>query len=163
MTASRPTAAARARGASTSTPIKPGVLLVGRNGVCTDAIGTAVMGFDPMARHWQHPFPGDNHLLLLAQMGVGAVDPKRIEVRGLPVKEAVFPYNPKRQPRGELEASHYPPLRCRGRDSPCRAGHQCPNRAPLARWVPLLACPAVPETRLGKPTVAPVNSGRLGH
>ena len=90
-------------------PIKPGVLLAGRNGVCTDAIGTAVMGFDPMAPHWQHPFPGDNHLLLLAQVGVGAADPKRIEVRGVSVKEAVFPYNPKRQPRGELEISHYLP------------------------------------------------------
>ena len=97
------------------------MLLVGRNGVCTDAVGTAVMGFDPMAPHWQHPFPGDNHLLLLAQAGVGAVDPKRIEVRGVPVKEAVFPYNPKRQPRGELEASHYPPLHWSSQFA-CRSG-----------------------------------------
>ncbi len=31
------------------------------------------------------------------------------------------------------------------------------------RWVPRLACPAVPETRLDKPTVAPIISGETGH
>ena len=37
----------------------------------------------------------------------------------------------------------------------------CPSR--LYHWVPLLACPAVPETRLDKPTVAPVNSTWTDH
>jgi uncharacterized protein (DUF362 family) len=79
-------------------PLKPNLLLAGRNVVCTDAVATAVMGYDPQAGHGQFPFPGDNHLLLLAQAGVGTIDPKRIEVRGLPVEKALFPFNPKRVP-----------------------------------------------------------------
>jgi uncharacterized protein (DUF362 family) len=68
---------------------EPKLLLAGRNGVCTDAVATAVMGFDPEAPHGQKPFPGDNHLRLLAQAGVGAIDLKHIEVRGLKIKDAV--------------------------------------------------------------------------
>ena len=45
---------------------KPGLLLAGRNPVCTDAIATAVMGYDPMARAATGPFPGDNHLAMAA-------------------------------------------------------------------------------------------------
>jgi uncharacterized protein (DUF362 family) len=72
--------------------VEPKLLLVGQNGVTTDAIATAVMGFDPMAPHGAAPFPGDNHLRLLASVGVGTNDPARIEVRGLPLKEAVHPF-----------------------------------------------------------------------
>ena len=78
--------------------LAPKLLIVGRNTVCTDAVATAVMGYDPLAGHGEFPFPGENHLLLLNQMGVGELDPKRIEVRGLTIKEALFPFNPKRTP-----------------------------------------------------------------
>ncbi len=74
--------------------VEPKLLLVGRNGVCTDAVATAVMGFDPQAPPRSFPFQGDNHLQLLADAGVGTNDPKRIEVVGVPLKEAVFPYAP---------------------------------------------------------------------
>jgi uncharacterized protein (DUF362 family) len=77
--------------------VEPKLLLVGRNGVCTDAISTAVMGFDPQAKPDQFPFQGDNHLQLLASAGIGTNDPKRIEVLGLPLKEAVFPFEPRRR------------------------------------------------------------------
>jgi len=87
-------------------PIKPGLLIVGRNAVCTDAIATAAMGYDPQATHGQFPFPGDNHLLLLAQVGQGAIDPKHIEVRGLPLQKAVHPFNPNRVPL-ELPTAYY--------------------------------------------------------
>jgi hypothetical protein len=43
----------------------PGVLLAGRNPVCTDAIVTAVMGYDPKAAAGSGPFPGDNHLAMV--------------------------------------------------------------------------------------------------
>jgi uncharacterized protein (DUF362 family) len=79
-------------------PIQPKLLFVGRNAVCTDAICTAAMGYDPQAGHAQFPFPGDNHLRLLAQVGVGTIDPKRIEVCGLPLEKAIYPFNPKRLP-----------------------------------------------------------------
>ena len=79
-------------------PIKPDLILVGRNAVCTDAISTAAMGYDPQAAHHAFPFPGENHLALLASVGTGTNDPRRIEVRGLALREAVHPFNPKRVP-----------------------------------------------------------------
>jgi uncharacterized protein (DUF362 family) len=75
---------------------EPKVLLVGRNGVCTDAVATAVMGFDPQAPHHQPPFPGDNHLALLASVGVGTNDLRQIEVVGTPIKDVVCPFAAKR-------------------------------------------------------------------
>src|SRR5262249_4336577 len=69
----------------------PGVLLAGRNAVCTDAVATAVMGYDPAARPGTGPFPGDNHLALAESLGLGTIDLGRIEVRGLSVKEARHP------------------------------------------------------------------------
>lgn len=75
--------------------VEPKVLLVGRNGVCTDAVCTAVMGFDPQAEHGKDAFPGDNPLRLLASAGLGTNDIKRIEVLGLPLEKAIHPYAPK--------------------------------------------------------------------
>lgn len=75
--------------------IKPRVLLAGRNGVCTDTVATAVMGFDPQAAEGKPPFPGANHLQLLAQAGVGTNDVTRIEIRGSPIKEVLCPFQPK--------------------------------------------------------------------
>ena len=86
--------------ATKAQPIQPGLLLVGRNPLCTDAVATAAMGYDPLAEHFEFPFPSENHLRLLHGVGVGEIDPKRIEVRGLPLKEAVYPFNPKHE---ELE------------------------------------------------------------
>ena len=44
---------------------------------------------------------GDNHLALLAQQGVGTNVVQDIEVRGLPLKEAIHPFNPNRLKVGE--------------------------------------------------------------
>ena len=82
-------------------PIKPQLLLVGRNGVCTDAIGAAAMGYNPAAGHKEFPFMGDNHLAFLAEKGVGTHVVEAIEVLGLPLKEALYPFNPKRLKVGE--------------------------------------------------------------
>jgi uncharacterized protein (DUF362 family) len=87
-------------------PLRPNLLLAGRNVVCTDAVAMGVMGYDPQAGHGQFPFPGDNHLLLLAQAGVGTIDLKRIEVRGLPIAKALFPFNPNRVPLDPPGAYH---------------------------------------------------------
>ena len=73
-------------------PIKPDLLLAGRNAVCTDAVATAAMGYDPQSAHFQGPFQGQNHLKLLRHVGVGEIDPARIDVRGLTLKEAVCPF-----------------------------------------------------------------------
>ena len=68
------------------------MILAGRNGVCTDAIATVVMGFDPMVKPGQSPFQGDNHLQLLAEGGIGTNDLKQIEVAGVPVRAAVHSF-----------------------------------------------------------------------
>lgn len=72
----------------------PGVLIAGLNPVSTDAVGTAVMGYDdPRALRGVKPFQScDNHLLLAEQAGVGSADPAQIDLRGLPIEKARYPY-----------------------------------------------------------------------
>jgi uncharacterized protein (DUF362 family) len=79
---------------------KPGLLLAGRNPVCTDAVATAVMGYDPQAKSATGPFPGDNHLVLAAGLGLGTNNPAEIEVVGLSVKEALHPFRWEPDERG---------------------------------------------------------------
>jgi uncharacterized protein (DUF362 family) len=74
--------------------IHPGLLIAGKNCVCTDAVGTAVMGFDPSADRGTPPFKtSDNMLRLAEQLGVGTRDLKRIEVIGTPASKARFLYS----------------------------------------------------------------------
>jgi uncharacterized protein (DUF362 family) len=70
----------------------PGLLMAGRNAVCTDAVAMAVMGYDPQAAAGTRPFPGENHLALAAARVVGSHDLKRIEVRGLSIAQARYSY-----------------------------------------------------------------------
>lgn len=73
--------------------VAPGVILAGTNCVNTDAVATAVMGFDSMADRGTKPFETcDSTLRLAEQLGVGTRDLKQIEVVGLPLKDAVFPF-----------------------------------------------------------------------
>lgn len=75
--------------------VKPGLLLVGRNPVCVDAVCTAVMGYDPRAERGPKPFlRGDNMLTLAEAVGLGTSDLSRIEVAGLSIKDALFDYGP---------------------------------------------------------------------
>ena len=74
-------------------PIKPGVLIAGANPVTTDAVGAALMGFDPMASRGTAPFETcDNTLEFAEQHGIGTRDLSRIEVIGVPIAEARTPY-----------------------------------------------------------------------
>lgn len=71
--------------------VQPGVLIAGTNAVCTDAVATAVMGYDPRAPRNTPPFRDcDNTLLLAEANGVGAADLKRIEVAGVPIAKAMY-------------------------------------------------------------------------
>ncbi len=75
--------------------VKPGLLLVGRNPVAVDTVSTAVMGYDPRAPRGTKPFlRGDNCLTLAEAVGLGPADLNRIEVVGLPLKEAVYDFGP---------------------------------------------------------------------
>ncbi len=71
--------------------IHPGLLIAGMNSVCTDAVATAVMGFDPMADRGTPPFEKCDSTLKLAEgLGVGTRDLKRIEVVGTPIDKARY-------------------------------------------------------------------------
>ena len=72
----------------------PGVLIAGLNPVSTDAVGVAVMGYEsPRATRGTPPFQGcDNHLLLAEGVGLGLADLSRIEVRGMTIAQARYPY-----------------------------------------------------------------------
>jgi len=72
----------------------PGVIITGLNPVSTDAVATAVMGYpNPRALRGTHPFDHcDNHLLLAEQAGVGTADLAKIDVRGLSITKAIYPY-----------------------------------------------------------------------
>jgi uncharacterized protein (DUF362 family) len=63
--------------------VQPGVLIAGLNAVNTDAVGAAVMGYNPRAARGTPPFTMcDNTLLLAENLGVGSADLSRIEVVG---------------------------------------------------------------------------------
>jgi hypothetical protein len=72
---------------------RPHLLAAGRNPVCTDAIATVCMGYDPQAARATGPFPGDNHLNMAEQRGIGTNDPRRIEVVGLTVAQGRHPFH----------------------------------------------------------------------
>jgi len=72
----------------------PGILIAGRNPVSTDAVGTAVMGYNPRTARMTHPFDkGDNFLLLAEQAGLGSADLAQIDVRGLTIEKAHYQYD----------------------------------------------------------------------
>lgn len=71
--------------------VHPGLLIAGVNCVATDAVATAVMGFDPMADRGTPPFENcDSTLRLAEHLGVGTRDLTRIEVTGTPISKARF-------------------------------------------------------------------------
>ena len=73
--------------------VEPGLLIAGLNPVCTDAVTMAVMGYDPQAGRGAPPFRRcDNTLKLAESLGVGTTDLRRIEVRGLTIEQARFPF-----------------------------------------------------------------------
>jgi uncharacterized protein (DUF362 family) len=76
-----------------SNPLHPGVLVAGLNPVCTDAVATAVMGFDPMADRGTPPFEtADSMLKYAEEIGLGTRDLKRIDMVGAPIEKAVYKY-----------------------------------------------------------------------
>jgi hypothetical protein len=51
------------------------------------------MGYDPLADKGTAPFKEcDNTLKLAEGLGIGSADLKKIEVRGLPIQQARFPF-----------------------------------------------------------------------
>lgn len=95
-------------------PIKPGLLVVGRNCVNTDAVAMATMGYNPRAGRHEAPYRlykgprshppeqlqpadetfqyADNMMLLAEAVGLGSADLAKIDARGVPIKDAVFDF-----------------------------------------------------------------------
>ena len=75
--------------------MSPGVIITGKNPVCTDAVGMAVMSYDVKADRGQSCFiRGDNSLKLAEAVGIGTTDLNRIEVVGLPIAKARIDFGP---------------------------------------------------------------------
>jgi uncharacterized protein (DUF362 family) len=73
----------------------PGLIVVGRNPVCVDAVGMAVMSYNTRADRGTSPFiRGDNMLKLAEAVGIGTTDLNRIEVVGVSVKDARIDFGP---------------------------------------------------------------------
>ncbi|MBZ5586868.1 MAG: DUF362 domain-containing protein [Acidobacteriia bacterium] len=95
-------------------PIKPGVLVAGRNCVNVDAAAMALMGYNPRAGRREAPYrlykdpashpkeqltPGDessqyadNMMLLAEAVGIGSADLSQIDLRGAPMKDAAYDF-----------------------------------------------------------------------
>ncbi len=93
---------------------KPGLLVVGRNCVCTDAVAAAVMGYNPRAGRHEPPFRvyknpkghppeqlippeethqyADNIMLMGEAAGIGTAELSQIDLRGVPIKDAVYDF-----------------------------------------------------------------------
>ena len=79
--------------------LKPGLLVAGANCVTTDAVCTALMGFDPLADRGTPPFENrDSTLRLAEEAGLGTRDLRNIEVIGGRIKDSVFDFR-KHDPR----------------------------------------------------------------
>ena len=91
---------------------RPGVLVAGTNCVNTDAVATAVMGYDPMAKGGTPPFyTCDNFLELAEQAGLGTRDLRRIEVAGVPIEKARYDFAPMIRSRFPRNVPPYPDKR----------------------------------------------------
>ncbi len=73
--------------------VQPGVLIAGTNPVTTDAVSTAVMGYDPRAAKGAKPFRNcENTLMLAEKHGIGTTDLQRVEVRGVSIADALYKF-----------------------------------------------------------------------
>jgi uncharacterized protein (DUF362 family) len=97
-----------------SKPVHPEILIVGKNCVNTDTVAAACMGYNPRAGRHEAPYRvfknpkdhppdqlhpdnetfqyADNMMLLAEGAGLGSADLTKIDVRGVPIKDAMFEY-----------------------------------------------------------------------
>ncbi len=74
---------------------RPGLLIAGRNPVCTDAVAAAVMGFNSDAPDRTWPFVnGTNHLALARRRGLGENRIANLEIVGAGLDAARFEFQP---------------------------------------------------------------------
>ena len=92
--------------------VAPGFLVAGLNAVNTDAVGMALMNFDPMADRGTPPFERcDSTLKLAEDAGLGTRDLRRIEIAGPTLADLRFDFAAMRKARA---AEPRPGWRLRG-------------------------------------------------
>jgi hypothetical protein len=70
-------------------------LIAGKNPVATDAVATAVMGFDPRGSYPSSPYlHGDNHLNLAADANLGTNHLEAIDVVGAKIADVRRSFRP---------------------------------------------------------------------
>lgn len=80
---------------SAMSPVEAHLLVAGVNALATDAVGAALMGFDPQAAPLSAPFTrSDNHLALAEQMGLGTHRLADIDVAGAPIDDVKVSFRP---------------------------------------------------------------------
>jgi uncharacterized protein (DUF362 family) len=80
---------------NTITPIQPGLLVAGKNPVSTDAVATALMGYDPTSDFPDEPFiRGENHLNVAYTLGLGTNRLDEIEVFGEEIEKVKVKFTP---------------------------------------------------------------------
>jgi len=74
--------------------VKPGVMIAGSNPVCTDAVATTVMDYNP-ARHAGPRASATRTIPTCRAEAVGSTNLKlkRIEVRGVPIEQSLYRYD----------------------------------------------------------------------
>jgi uncharacterized protein (DUF362 family) len=73
--------------------VQPGLLVAGLDPVATDAVSASLMGFDPAASRGTPPFAACDNIIKLAEaLGAGTADLKRIDVRGISIAHAKYPF-----------------------------------------------------------------------
>jgi uncharacterized protein (DUF362 family) len=73
----------------------PGVIIAGRNPVCVDSVGMAVMSYSTQADRGTAPFVrGDSSIKLAEAAGIGSADLNRIEIAGLSIQAAKIDFGP---------------------------------------------------------------------
>jgi uncharacterized protein (DUF362 family) len=76
-------------------PVKPGVLIGGKDPVATDAVAAAAMGFDPTINPPAAPFlRSDNHLNIAYELGLGTNRLEEIEVVGASIDDVRYEFEP---------------------------------------------------------------------
>ena len=76
-------------------PVRPELLVAGKDPLATDTVAAALMGFDASGPSGQQPFiHGDNHFVLAGAVGLGCNDLAKIGIIGPSIEEARFNFEP---------------------------------------------------------------------
>ena len=66
-------------------PRKPGLLIAGMDPVAVDAVTATIMGHDPREIE---------HIKIAWELGLGEMELDKVEIRGVPLEEAIYPFEP---------------------------------------------------------------------